>query len=104
MKKYFQKANRDKNEPKITQVLDLYHIEYSAGGLGDGYDLLVQLPVMELWEVKNPEVKPSDRQLTDAEKRKQAYCKEMGIPYRVIEYSDQAVDAIAAALSKRMTA
>ena len=83
-------ANRDDNEPKITAILDAYQIEYSKGKPGDGYDLCIHIHPMELWEVKNPEQSPSSRKLTDAEMTKQAYCQKHGIPYRVIEYSDQA--------------
>ncbi len=93
-------ANRDDNEPLFTELLDRYHIEYSKGNPGDGYDLLVQDAPMMLWEIKNPSQPKSKQKLTDAEKRKQAYCKARGIPYHVILYTDQAVDILAAHLQK----
>ena len=82
-------ANRDANEPKITAVLDAYHFEYSKGNPGDGYDICLHIQPMRLLEIKNPEQPLSKRKLTDAELAKQAYCKRHGIPYDVIEYSDQ---------------
>lgn len=83
--------NRDRNEKLITNILDRYHIQYSHGRPGDGYDLLVQIQPMELWEIKDSAQRWS---LTKAEQAKKRYCKEHGIPYRVIETIEQAVDAI----------
>lgn len=80
-------ANRDKNETTITAVLDRWHVEYSKGKPGDGYDLLVQINPLELWEVKDPSQKWT---LTNHEKAKQAYCRERGIPYRVIQFDTEA--------------
>ena len=87
-------ANRDDNEHYFTELLDRYHVQYSKGTPGDGYDLLLQIHPMEFWEVKNPSQPPSKRKLTEAERNKREYCKAAGIPYRVIEYTDQAVDVL----------
>ena len=86
------KANRDNNEPAFTALLAHWHIEFSYGNPGDGYDLLVQVAPLELWEIKNPEQSAHDRKLTTAELAKQAYCKERGILYLVFEYTDQAAE------------
>ena len=100
--KYFQgAANRDNNEPLFTAILDRYHIEYEKGTPGAGYDLLVQVQPMELWEIKNPGQPPSKQKLTAAEQSKKKYCAAMGIPYRVLMYTDQAVDALVASLGKK---
>lgn len=100
MKRYrpsiFQGAqSRDANEPKFTALLDAYHIKYAKGKPGDGFDLLVKISPMELWEIKNPERSPSARKLTEAEKTMQKYCEEHHIPYRVFEYTDQAEKILA---------
>ena len=91
-------ANRDDNEPLFTELLDRYRVEYSKGKPGDGYDLLVQIHPMEFWEIKNPGA--GKWKLTEAEKKKQAYCKAAGIPYRVLEYTDQAADVLGEYFSK----
>lgn len=88
-------ANRDDNEPKITALLDAYQIQYSKGKPGDGYDLSIHIQPMELWEIKNPQQPPAKRKLTEVETLKQEYCRRHGIPYRVIEYSDQAQEILA---------
>ena len=86
-----RKWNRDRNERLFTNLLSRCGIDYSYGKPGDGYDLLVQVQPMELWEVKDPSRKWT---LTQAEQKRRAYCKRMGIPYRVIEHVDQAAEAI----------
>lgn len=93
-------ASRDENEPLFIELLQRYRVEYSKGAPGDGYDLLVQIHPMELWEIKNPSRPASGRKLTEAERTKQAYCKAAGIPYRILEYTDQAVDILAAFFRK----
>jgi len=84
--------NRDKNEKLFTNLLDRFRIEYTYGKPGDGYDLLVQVQPMELWEVKDPAQKWS---LTKTEQAKREYCKTHGIPYRIVEHLEQAINAIA---------
>lgn len=88
-------ANRDRNEKGILEIIEVYRIEYSKGKPGDGYDLCLQINPMELWEIKDPEQAPSERKLTECEKAKQAYCLRHGIPYRIIEYRDQAQEILA---------
>lgn len=83
-------ADRDENEKDFIKVLNAYQVQYSQGRPGDGYDLLVQIHPMELWEIKNPKQPPSKRQLTEAEIFKQSYCNSRGIPYRVLLYVDGA--------------
>ena len=77
-------ADRDDNEPEFVRLLNAYQIQFAYGKPGDGFDLLVEIQPMELWEVKNPKRPKSGRQLTEAEIFKQAYCNERGIPYRVL--------------------
>ena len=83
-------ANRDDNEPEFAQLLDAYRIQYAQGKPGDGYDLLIQMSPMQLWEIKNPLQPRSKRKLTAAEQAKKEYCEATGIPYYVLEYVDQA--------------
>lgn len=83
-------ADRDENEKDFIKVLKAYQVQYSQGRPGDGYDLLIQIQPMELWEIKNPKQPPSKRQLTEAEIFKQAYCNSHDIPYRVLMYVNDA--------------
>lgn len=96
MKQYrpsvFGAANRDRNEPKITAILDRFSIPYCKMPPQAGFDILVMLSPVELWEIKNPETKWT---LTKAEQERKTYCKRNGITYRVIETIDQAIDSIA---------
>lgn len=84
-------ANRDDNEPMFRELLDRWQVQYSQGKPGDGYDLLIQIHPMRLWEIKNNEQPPSAQRLTPAELAKQAYCRSRGIPYDVLRYTDEAV-------------
>ncbi len=83
-------ADRDDNEKDFILVLKAYGVQYAYGKPGDGFDLLVQIQPMELWEIKNPKQPPSKRMLTEAELNKQAYCEMHGIPYRVLTQAEQA--------------
>jgi hypothetical protein len=93
----FMSGNRDENESKITAILDRYHIPWCKMPPLAGFDLLVFVGPLECWEVKNPSYKWT---LTKAEQERKSYCKQNGITYRVIEFMDQAVDAI----TERITA
>ena len=94
----YRSWKRDANEHLFTELLDRYHIEWLQGKPGDGYDLLVLMQPVEMWEIKNPDLKPSARKLTESEQKRKEYCRTVGIPYQVLEYTDQAVDVIAAFL------
>jgi len=85
-------GDRDGNEAKITTVLSHYQIPYCLQPPQSGFDILVLTNPVELWEVKNPARKWT---LTKAEHERKRYCEGKGIIYRVIEYSDQAADALA---------
>jgi hypothetical protein len=88
----FRHGDRDQNERNITAVLDRYRVRYHRMPPGVGFDLLVQVNPMECWEVKSPTYKWS---LTKVEQAAKLYCRERGIPYRIIETMEQAVEAIA---------
>lgn len=87
----FVSGKRDSNEGNITAILDRYGVPYCQMPPSAGFDLLVIVSPVEFWEVKNPAVKWS---LTRAEQERKSYCKAHGIPYRIIETMEQAVDAI----------
>jgi hypothetical protein len=88
----FLSGNRDKNERLITAVLDRYHVPYCLMPPSAGFDILVMVPNMECWEIKNDQLKWS---LTKAEQETKEYCKAHSIPYRIIETIQQAADALA---------
>jgi hypothetical protein len=87
----FNAGGRDKNEAHILELLNSRHVAYTQLRPGHGADLLVQIAPMELWEIKNPK---QTWYLTEDEKIKQAYCKEVGIPYIVIQFVEQANDRL----------
>jgi hypothetical protein len=87
----FLSGKRDSNEKDITAVLDRCGIPFVLMPPTAGFDLLVFTPHVELWEVKNSELKWS---LTRAEQERKNYCKANGITYRVIERIEQAVNAL----------
>jgi hypothetical protein len=87
----FKSGERDDNERHITAVLDRYHIRYVKMQPGAGFDILVMVNPLQVWEVKNPEYKWT---LTKVEQAAKTYCRENGIPYRIIETTAQAVEAI----------
>lgn len=90
-KKIFASANRDENESKITTLLIHLQIPYCLMPATAGFDILVMTAPMEAWEVKNSSYKWT---LTKAEQERKEYCKRHGIPYRIIETVEQAVDAL----------
>lgn len=92
----FSKDSRDKNEPLIVEVVKNFHVEFGYGGLGDGYDLVLYTSPMILIEVKNPDRK---WKLTPSEIHRRDYCKERGIPYHIVEYSDRMADILSAHFS-----
>lgn len=96
----FNQASRDRNESKITAILERFHVPYVLQPPQAGFDILVFTSPLECWEVKNPEYKWS---LTKAEKERMDYCKRNGIEYRIIEMIDQAADALSNSLSKKGT-
>jgi len=88
----FTSGKRDSNESKITAILDHWKIPFCLMPPRAGFDILVLTSPIELWEVKSPDYKWT---LTKAEQERKRYCEGKGIIYRVIEYSDQAADALA---------
>lgn len=90
----FARGNRDKNEPQITEVLRRMNVMYVLLPEGAGADLLLYLSPLALVEVKNPNVPKADRKLTDKELEVQAYCKEMNIPYHVVETPQEMADVV----------
>jgi hypothetical protein len=96
-KNLFASANRDRNEPDITRILERYHIPFVKQPPLAGFDILVLTSPVQLWEVKNSTYKWT---LTKAEQERLDYCKHNGIVYRVIETMEQAVDAIAERMTK----
>jgi hypothetical protein len=90
----FSKGSRDTNEPAITEVLRRRHVPYAQLHEGDGADLLIMIAPMELWEVKNGSRSPSKRRLTEAERKAQEYCEDVGIPYVVIETPEDASERL----------
>jgi hypothetical protein len=91
-------GNRDTNEAFITAILKLYHVPYLQLSEGQGADLLVLLAPMFFVEVKNPDVPPSKRKLTDTERAQKEICDAQGIGYYVVLHSDQMVDILRARL------
>lgn len=91
MRKVFHTGKRDANERTITAILDRYGFQYCHMPPTAGFDLLVFIPHVELWEIKNNGLKWT---LTKAEHERKRYCAAHNIPYRVIETMEQAVDAI----------
>ena len=87
----FRSGDRDDNERHITAVLSRWKVHYIQMPPGAGFDLLVMVNPVELWEVKNPALKWS---LTKTEQAAKTYCRERGIPYRIIETMEQAVDQL----------
>lgn len=92
----YSKLNRDKNEPLITAIIKRFHVPYLQLSLTAGADLLLLTNPIMFVEVKNPESRAADRKLTDTEKAMQEICKERGILYHVVEYSDQVSDILSA--------
>ncbi len=90
--KRFDKGNRDKNEPLITEILNRFHIPYRKGSDADGYDLLVMTSPMMLIEVKNPENKYAT--ITDKENITQEYCISVGIPYHIVYTPEQMAEIL----------
>ena len=90
-KKIFRTSNRDRNEHTITEILIRFQVPYVLMPASAGFDILVMVNPPEFWEIKNPEYKWS---LTEAEQKLKSYCKRNGITYRVIEYIEQAVQAL----------
>lgn len=91
----FANGTRDGNESRIIEIIERFRVPYCKMPPSAGFDLLVCVSPMECWEVKNPSYKWS---LTKAEKQHMDYCKRNDITYRVVEYIDQAADALSAAL------
>lgn len=88
------RGNRDKNEPLITEYLRRANVKYFLLPEGAGADILLYLCPMMLVEVKNPDVPPSDRELTDAEKDTANHCHDVGIPYWVVTTPEQMASII----------
>ena len=93
----FRSGDRDDNERHITAVLDRYRVRYLRMQPGAGFDLLVMVAPVELWEVKNPDLKWS---LTKVEQAAKTYCRERGIIYRVIETTAQASELLAERITR----
>ena len=87
-------GHRDTNEKFITPVLTAAGKNYIQLHEGDGADLLVIDAPMYFVEIKNPEVKPSDRKLTPSELVLQSLCNAKGIGYYVIETPEQMADIL----------
>lgn len=87
----FATGNRDRNEKEITALLSRVRVPYCLMPLEAGFDILVFVPHVELWEIKNPTRKWT---LTKAEHEKKSFCRIHNIPYRIIETAQQAADAI----------
>lgn len=94
MKNLYNKGHRDGNEKEIIEIIKCYHLEYSMGMPGDGYDILLQTSPMVLIEVKDPGQPPSKRRLSEDEESKKNYCIKMNIPYYVIETPEEMVKII----------
>jgi hypothetical protein len=84
MSKRFARGNRDRNEPLITEYLRRANVRYVLLPEGAGADLLLYLSPLMLVEVKNPDVRKSDRELTEIELEVQEHCKQYDIPYHVV--------------------
>ena len=100
MKAAYHTGNRDRNEAEIIRVVKAMGIRVTRLKPGDGADLLVWVRPIQVWEIKNPAQKPSDRLLTGNELEALDYCAREGIPYRVIETVDEAVAEINALREK----
>jgi hypothetical protein len=87
----FLSGKRDRNEKEITNILDRYGIPYVFMPPTAGFDILVLTSPVQLWEVKNSDLKWT---LTKAEHDRKSYCKANGINYQVIQSMEDAVDAI----------
>lgn len=94
MSSRYSSGNRDKNEPLITEIIKRFHVPYITLSEGQGADLLLLTNPPAFVEVKNPEQPPNKRKLTDTEKATQEICKEKGIAYYVVLYSDQISDIL----------
>ena len=88
------RGNRDKNEPLITEYLRRANVKYELLPEGFGADILLYISPMRLVEVKNPDVRKSDKELTEKEKEVQEHCLMLGIPYDVVETPEQLADIL----------
>ena len=79
------------NEPFITRVLDSLQLDYRLLPPGFGADILV-LDWMEFVEVKNPNLPPSSRKLTDKEQELKQLCEYLGVGYYVVEQPQEMAD------------
>jgi hypothetical protein len=87
-------GSRDKNEAPITELLRRWNVRYWLMAEGAGFDILVFLSPMIALEIKNPDMPPSKRKLTDAEQECKEYCDAIGIPYYVVETPEEVVEIL----------
>lgn len=91
---YYKTGKRDANEKEINKILLARGVRWTDLKPGDGADKIIWIQPMEIWEIKNPDVRPSDRKLTDAEKIALEYCTRMKIAFCVIETQEDAVNRL----------
>lgn len=89
-----KRGSRDRNEKFITEYLRRANVKYELLPEGFGADILLFMSPMMLVEVKNPEVPEYDRGLTPKEKEVMEFCKEMRIPYHVVETPEEMADIV----------
>ena len=87
-------GHRDQNEKYFTEYLRRANVKYFLLPEGAGADILIYLPGMPLFEIKNPDMRISDRSLTEIEKEVMLHCDEQGIPYYVFEEVESMVAVI----------
>lgn len=88
-------GSRDHNEHLFTELLRRAGVRYNLAPEGHGLDIYVfTTGGIQCWEIKNPDVSPSDRRLTKREEDTKKECEALGIPYYVFEEPEEAAKVL----------
>ena len=88
---------KDRNQGEVVAVFRRCGCVVVPMSREAGFDLLVGLSGGRGWvcvEVKDGELPPSARRLTEAEVEFRVLCKSKGLPYRVVETIEDALDVV----------